>query len=56
MSATGLIPTDQDTPSIAVPKAHLDAFDRLMARGGVDAVVQRRAADDEAAAKRGRTK
>lgn len=38
MSATGLVPHDKPTPK-RVPSERLAEFDRLMAEGGVEAVV-----------------
>jgi hypothetical protein len=57
MSATGLLPDTEDKPLIAVPKERLVEFDRLMAQGGIEVVMQSFAADDkESAPKRARTK
>jgi len=40
MSVSGVRPGEHDEPSVCVPKERLEAFDRLFAAGGINAIIE----------------
>ncbi len=52
MSATGLLPLEKLSKPVAIRQERLDEFDRLLANGGIDAIVRTLKSEDEKALKR----